>query len=169
MRFLSKLDMTKQELIAVDITQIIKNVTNKIKETYKTEIIEFTINPETRNIFVLADIYLDKLLLNIILNGIVHNNNPNKEISINISKELQNNSNYVKIEIIDNGIGIQDEFKQELFNLLNNITDSYYRSGLGLYVVKKLISNYNGKITIKNKIENDHKMGTQFIIDLVGV
>ena len=167
-RFLSKLDMIVQELKPVEITQILKNLINEIKQMYKTEQIKFTINPEKQEIFVIADIYLNKLFLNLLLNGVVHNNNSNKEISINISKEIQNNSKYVKIEILDNGIGIQDEFKQELFKFLNSKSDSYYRSGLGLYVVKKLILNYKGKITIENTIKNDYKMGTKFIIDLIG-
>lgn len=71
---------------------------------------------------------------------------------INIDADIEDN--FYKIIVADKGIGMDDEqiarispfiqFKRELFDRKGN--------GLGLVIVKKLTSIYNGNLSIRSKI-----------------
>ena len=60
--------------------------------------------------------------------------------------------------IQDNGIGIEKKYHEIIFDAfkkINNRTDS---SGIGLFIIKKIITAYGGKIWIESKID----IGTTF-------
>ncbi|HLV41452.1 MAG TPA: HAMP domain-containing sensor histidine kinase [Brumimicrobium sp.] len=65
------------------------------------------------------------------------------EISINIEEQ-----NYI-IAVKDNGIGISEEIKEKMFS--PNFTTKTTGSGLGLAMVKQIITNHNGQIWFESK------------------
>ena len=71
---------------------------------------------------------------------------------------------YIKFEFKDNGIGIEDEKKENLFQR------SYYEDiskggmGMGLSLVKKIVDKFNGKIWVENRINGDYTKGSNFIL-----
>jgi signal transduction histidine kinase len=74
--------------------------------------------------------------------------------------------NMLEITVEDNGIGVKDTNTTKLFTpFFTTKTSSRSRrgTGLGLYVIKKIITdNHKGKITF----ESEYKIGTRFIIEL---
>jgi light-regulated signal transduction histidine kinase (bacteriophytochrome) len=79
-----------------------------------------------------------------------------KNSFVNINWEEKNE--YILFSIEDNGIGISEEHFELIFNVfkkLNNRTDS---SGIGLSIVKKIISTAGGKIWFHSKLN----IGTTF-------
>ena len=103
---------------------------------------------------------------NILLNAIRHNENFIKEIFIKISRIENEDKKFIKIEFIDNGIGISDCFKHTIFQ--KKIENGSNSKGLriGLTLVKKIIDSYNGKIYIEDKISGDHTQGSNFIVTI---
>ena len=83
-------------------------------------------------------------------------------IYVNISE----NDKEVEISIKDTGIGINKEKHDIIFNLFEQVDKSYTRksegSGLGLYIVKHLISLQGGKIDLIS----EEGRGSNFIINL---
>lgn len=77
------------------------------------------------------------------------------EIIISWSK---NNENIV-LHFKDNGIGIPSEYYNEIFKFGFSRTDG---SGIGLYMVKKLISKYKGTIEVNSQLNS----GAEFLINL---
>ena len=71
-------------------------------------------------------------------------------IEIGISKE----NNYVKLSIKDKGIGIADTEKlkifQKFYRIGNENTRNSKGTGLGLYIVKKIVTLYKYDISVKN-------------------
>ena len=57
--------------------------------------------------------------------------------------------NYLNIKIIDNGKGINEEIKDKLF--FPFYTTKKKGSGIGLFIVKKIINDHQGNISIKSK------------------
>lgn len=84
------------------------------------------------------------------------------QIDINLSSTVNN----IKVEVIDYGKGIPKSEKDKIFDKFYRIGDEETRTakgtGLGLYIVKKIIESHHGTIIVKeNKIK-----GTNFQIEL---
>ena len=98
---------------------------------------------------------------NLIENGLKYNR-PNGKIWIN----LKNNKNEVEITIKDSGIGIdrrdQANIFQRFFRAENAKKKDPIGSGLGLYTIKKIVSNQGGTISF----ESEPGEGTTFTIVL---
>ena len=99
-------------------------------------------------------------ILNIISNAIKYSNDP-----LIIIETKNSNDKYI-ISVKDNGIGIDDQYKKKLFKKFYRIpTGDVHNTkglGLGLYFVKKVITEHNGNISIKSIKD----IGTEFIIEL---
>lgn len=77
-------------------------------------------------------------------------------IQVRIKKELK----FVLVEVEDNGSGISDEEKQKIF--IPNFTTKTTGTGLGLAMVKQIISNHSGDIWFETKVG----VGTTFFVRL---
>ncbi|MBX2965298.1 MAG: HAMP domain-containing histidine kinase [Cyclobacteriaceae bacterium] len=101
---------------------------------------------------------LKVILSNIISNAIKYHNlkkeNPRIEISV-----VQDEEN-ITFSIRDNGIGIQAEVKEKIFDMFYRATDRAGGSGLGLYIVKEMVEKLEGTI----QVESVYNEGTTFIV-----
>lgn len=72
----------------------------------------------------------------------------------------------INICIIDNGIGIKEEHLEHVFERFYRVDSARERdkggSGLGLSIVKEILQNHGGDVSVKSKINE----GTTFIISL---
>ena len=96
-------------------------------------------------------------LTNIVENAFKYSNNQ----TVSVSNEVIDK--YVIIKIADLGIGIKDEEKEKIFYRFfrgNNLNQNIQGHGLGLSLVKSIITSMDGEIIIKN---NEPK-GTIFIL-----
>ena len=75
----------------------------------------------------------------------MENNQKKASFKGNIDIEINDNNDYIVINIIDNGTGISDQ---------KAMTPYFTRkkgSGLGLPIVSKIINEHSGKFSIKNR------------------
>ena len=76
------------------------------------------------------------------------------ENATKIKIKAETTSNFIKINIHDNGLGISDEEKKNVFKPFYRIDKSRNQnisnSGLGLAITKSLLNSINGKITLKD-------------------
>lgn len=126
----------------------VKDLVSSIEEDFDIEI-----NVEGDGV-VLGDEALNSVLGNIIGNSIKHG----KADKANITVEEEDE--FCSIRITDNGVGVPDEIKENVFEEGFSGDDS--GSGLGLYIVKKTVERYGGSI----EIEDNHPIGTTFILRL---
>lgn len=59
--------------------------------------------------------------------------------------KIYNYDGFIKIEIVDNGIGIKNEFKDYIFEMYFGINKNK-GLGLGFYIVKEVVENIKGNI-----------------------
>ncbi|MBW8685700.1 response regulator [Chitinophaga sp. B61] len=72
--------------------------------------------------------------------------------------------NYYKIFVVDNGIGFESQYVNDIFVVFKRL-HSYHEiegTGIGLSICKKIMEQHNGFITATSKIDN----GSTFIIGL---
>jgi len=118
--------------------------------------------------FKTYDIKANELLLdvfeNILINATRYNDNSIIEVLIKISRFQKDGIKFLKIEFIDNGIGIYDDRKKIIFQKGYKKEKQSKGMGLGLSLVKKIIKSYNGQIWGEDKIKGDYTKGSNFII-----
>lgn len=74
-----------------------------------------------------------------------------------------NEKNNIEINVIDNGMGIKDLDRKKMFTpFFTTKATAQKGTGLGLYVIKKIISAHNGTISVGSV----HGKGTHFLIEL---
>jgi len=98
---------------------------------------------------------------NIIQNAIKYNESEPPEVAIWAVQ--QNGSN--KIFIKDNGIGIEEEYSEQIFEYFKRLHSAaeYEGTGLGLGLCKKILEGYDGEISVSN---NAPELGSTFVISL---
>ncbi|MDQ7918566.1 PAS domain S-box protein [Mesonia sp. MT50] len=104
--------------------------------------------------------YLNSILMNFISNGIKYSD-PKKESFLRIS--AQKDKEFVIIEIIDNGLGIDlDKNGDKLFGMYKKFHENEDSKGLGLFIARNQIDALDGKVTVESSVGK----GTTFKIYL---
>ncbi|AZI33057.1 sensor histidine kinase [Kaistella carnis] len=135
-----------------DVNQEIKNIIR----IFSDEKIYFHSNKDK----ILVD--MDKIYLSRIVTNIVSNarqaRDENRENIINVDVEQRQKRIIVTIE--DNGVGIPEDLYQRIFE--PNFTSKSSGMGLGLTMVRKMVEDYKGEISVKSTVGK----GTTFTISL---
>lgn len=94
---------------------------------------------------------LQQVLLNLIMNGLVHNDSPDKKVVVSVSAD----SEFVFIHVKDNGIGISEEFSKKIFDRFYRVDNTPQRktggTGLGLSICLGLMKEHEGDIVIESE------------------
>jgi hypothetical protein len=102
---------------------------------------------------VLANEAVGSIVRNVVKNGIEHNDADDPAVHVTVDSD----ADAIRLRVLDNGPGIPPAQRRDIFAPR---TDGADRGGL--YVVKTLVDNYGGEITI----EDNEPRGTAFIVDL---
>jgi len=97
-------------------------------------------------------IFADKLAMTLLVNNLIENAIKYSSSDSLVKVELNRNENQLVFRIIDNGIGIPFSEKENVFRKFYRIGNEETRktkgTGLGLFLVKYIATNHNGKISI---------------------
>lgn len=127
----------------LDIVELMKKICQNWETDYSWLRIELSV-PEILIFRTSIDI-LDVIFDNLLLNSVQQNkDNGQLRISINISKE----SNHIMFQYSDDGVGLDDKYKDDPFRILDvHETSRRDGHGLGMWIVNNTIKNTGGKIT----------------------
>lgn len=91
---------------------------------------------------------MTQLFQNLIDNSLKFRNKAIPRVRINVNSAKQ--SNFFQFSVIDNGIGIDRQYKEKVFQLFQRLhnKDKYAGTGLGLAICKKIVESHSGKIWI---------------------
>ncbi|WP_456468565.1 sensor histidine kinase, partial [Archaeoglobus sp.] len=131
------LEKALEELKPVDVAEAVREVAELYKEA------EIVLNLES--VTVKANEGLKTIINNIVHNALVHG----KDDGIRIKIETFSDEKYGIIRISDNGKGIPDEIKEKIFEEGFTTGEG---TGLGLYIVKRIVNIYGGEIEVKDNI-----------------
>ena len=161
---LSELDDAKTILKPIEICKILKECVNYIYNGYRERTIKIEVKSPKNTYSVYANELLLDIFENIFINGIKYNQNSVIEIIVRISVDQKKEGFFLKMEFIDNGIGIPNERKQIIFQKRFEKDEYSKGMGFGLTLVKKIIDSYKGDIWIEDRIPGDHTQGSNFVV-----
>ena len=126
-------------------------------DIFNEEYIHFK-SDEEEIITIMDRTQLVRIITNLVKNAIqaIPNEQDDKLIIVAVNKY----ENEVKITVKDNGIGIEQENIERIFE--PKFTTKNSGMGLGLGIIKNIIENYKGTITF----ETEYRKGTTFIVSL---
>jgi signal transduction histidine kinase len=164
-RKISELQKTKIIIKKMDMLSILNRVIISIKKEFSNRIITIKIEAYSDDIKICANSFIEDVFNNILINAVVHNMHSEIEIEIKISKENIEDNEYLRMEFIDNGVGIEDSRKKTIFQRGFKEDKSIYGMGLGLSLVSMIIIEiFKGKIWVEDKISADYSKGSKFVI-----
>ncbi|MFX1393928.1 MAG: ATP-binding protein, partial [Promethearchaeota archaeon] len=163
-RRLSQLEKLTSRLNAIRVHEFLKEAIEFIIKSYPKREININVEIHDKNHFIIANEFLKDVFENILLNAVKHNVNQTVKILVRISKKKYNRLKYVKMEFLDNGIGIPDNKKELIFRRVEKEIKRGNGMGLGLSLVKIIIDSYKGKIWVEDKVKGDFTKGSNFII-----
>ncbi|TFG94754.1 PAS domain S-box protein [Candidatus Thorarchaeota archaeon] len=108
-------------------------------------------------VIVYADQALSQLIWNLLENAVIHNPKSEAEKIVSISGSTI--GTIFLLSISDNGPGIVDEKKKELFN------PSRRYGGVGLHLVRRLAEKYGSTPTVRDRVEGHPEEGLRIDID----
>ncbi|WP_299123319.1 ATP-binding protein [uncultured Tenacibaculum sp.] len=136
----------------------LNHIINKILQyTNAPENIEITVSKDFPSILG-NEHRIQQLFQNLIGNAIKYNDKEKGLIEVGFFEEDEKTVYYVK----DNGKGIEKEYHSKIFNAFLKLEDTKDSIGIGLSIVKKIISNYGGKIWLTSELGK----GTTFFFTL---
>ncbi|CAN5921163.1 hypothetical protein BH24BAC1_BH24BAC1_05140 [soil metagenome] len=99
---------------------------------------------------------LRSILQNLLTNAIKYRS-PDRGAFVRIS--TLETEKHVVLRVEDNGIGIDlERNEKKLFSLFKRLHDHVEGSGVGLYIIKRIMDNYQGKIEVQSEVNK----GTTF-------
>ena len=161
---LSELDEKDYQLEDKNLYQVLDDALSFVKKGFKDKEIHVKIEPIRSECIVKANDLLFDVFENILINAVKYNDKDIKEILIKISKFQMDDKNYVKIEFLDNGIGVFDELKKIIFQKGHKKQKHSKGMGFGLSLVKKILKSYDGKIWVEDRVKGDYSKGSNFIV-----
>jgi chemotaxis family two-component system sensor kinase Cph1 len=134
-----------------DIKEIIEEVIRENESLFLQAGTEIIYSLEVETIWY-TRIGLKSILYNLIINAVKYRSASKKPIIKIITRK---NDRQVFLEIEDNGMGIDlAKYGSKLFGLFKRFHDHVEGSGLGLYMIKRLIEDRGGKIDVKSAPEH---------------
>lgn len=143
-----------------NLVEIIEDNVMSLVEYAKWNGIELIFDTNTEECYLDIDQeFMDRIILNLISNAVKFTGKNGK-----IHVIIQEEDEYVRISINDNGIGMKKEFIKKAFDIYEveekKSENSKNESGIGLFVVKQLVELQGGNI----HIESHRNIGTNIII-----
>ncbi|MBB6609606.1 CHASE domain-containing protein [Pontibacter sp. Tf4] len=129
--------------VLTDIEGLVQETDTKLETNFEVEAILY------------ARKNLRSIIYNLVSNAVKYRS-PNRTPVVKVKTYRE--KDYVVLEIADNGLGIKKEHQHKLFSMFRRLHKHVEGTGIGLYIVKRIIENNGGRISV----ESDQDVGTTF-------
>jgi two-component system, OmpR family, phosphate regulon sensor histidine kinase PhoR len=136
----------KEKIQKVNFHPILREVELILKDKIYESNAQITLNIDQPNIYFSRK-NLRSILYNLLSNAIKYKS-PHRTPQIVISTELENEN--IVLSVKDNGLGIEDDKKEFVFSQFKRIETKTEGTGIGLYLVKRIVDNAGGKIIVNS-------------------
>lgn len=161
---ITKIDTGYYEIILenANIVNVVEDITMSVAEYTAEKGIELVFDTDVEELIIACDPdKIERIMLNLLSNAIKYSKSGG---TINV--DIKSKSDKIIISVEDNGIGIETEKINKIFDRFSQVKNTFTRecegSGIGLSIVKSLVEMHGGTIWV----ESEFNKGTKFIFEL---
>ncbi|HLA57020.1 MAG TPA: ATP-binding protein, partial [Flavobacterium sp.] len=144
----SAINASDQTIENVDLNEVIDNIKTDLEVLIQFK--NATINSDALPVIEGASVLIYQLFYNLVNNALKFSKADVPTV-ITIRSVIINRDeiDYAEISVADNGIGIEQEYTNQIFNAFTrlNAKDKYEGTGLGLALCKKIVDRHHGMIS----------------------
>ncbi|HSZ72220.1 MAG TPA: response regulator [Cytophagaceae bacterium] len=167
----SKVSIDKTVFVKSDLTPLVKDVLLELEGLIQEKKATVTLDPLPT--FSINPNLMRPLFYNLIHNSLKYSKKDvppviriysEQESSSDKLNPTENKNKYRRIFITDNGIGFEQVFSEQIFDMFKRLhnQNEYEGTGIGLALCKKIVEEHNGFISAKSNVGE----GSTFIISL---
>ncbi len=146
-------DQSSEKLRRFNLDEYLKIIVTSLKPVIKRSCADVVIECEPE---IIVDSYpgaLSQVITNLVMNSIIHGFSGREEGTITIHGE-KSDGNTVRISVKDDGVGIEEEIKDRIFDPYFTTKADSGGSGIGLHISASTVKDIlNGSISVESKIE----------------
>lgn len=144
----SRVETRGRTLEPVDCSQIIEIVLNNLRLAIQDN--QATIQAKNLPIVLADSMQLAQLFQNLIGNALKFRGKSNPVITITANHE----EHHWRFQVIDNGIGIDPQYSERIFNIFQRLhnREEYEGTGIGLAICRKIIERHGGSIGVQSQL-----------------
>jgi PAS domain S-box-containing protein len=146
-------DEEQPDLEAVDLQRVVEDVLTRRRELYPD--VDFTV--DVPPVTVAANKMLSSVFTNALNNAVQHNDRERPAVSVT----AEVSDDVVQVRVADDGPGIPDERKEQVFGRNEEGLDSV-GTGIGLYLVDSLVTKFGGDVWV----EDNQPRGAVLVVEL---
>ena len=145
----------EEDIKEVNLQEIIEDVKLSIQEQINETNARIDVNLSEINTISFSKKNIKSIVYNLLSNAIKYRA---REIPPHILFRTKSEDQYIILLVKDNGLGIPELNQEKIFNMFKRFHDHVEGSGIGLYIVKRIVDNAGGKIEVESEVGN----GTTF-------
>lgn len=139
-------------LVNINMDNLVESILSGMRSTIKRKEVLFICDFTEFDNFSYYKSALRSILQNLISNAILYLDPKKDHGVIRIHTEKPNDQT-ICISVEDNGVGIDlEKNKDKLLGLFKRVTNDGSGSGIGMYIINKLLENYGGKLDIESEV-----------------
>ncbi|MBX9853785.1 MAG: PAS domain-containing sensor histidine kinase [Cytophagaceae bacterium] len=138
----------EEDLININLSEVIDDIAASINHLITESKAHISIEIQDAPDFSFSKIHIRSIMYNLLTNAIKYRS-PERQLYI-IIKAYSQDEKYI-IEVSDNGLGIKEENKEKIFQMFKRMHDHVEGSGIGLYIVRRIVDNSGGRIQVESK------------------
>jgi PAS domain S-box-containing protein len=157
---IAKLRGEKQPVDEVDLPALVEEVCLNLQDVIDASKAELKVDFSGFSTLYYSRRNLRSILYNLISNSIKYAD-PQRKPVVSIKTSVADTGEYV-IGICDNGLGIEKKHQEKIFSMFKRVHNHVEGSGIGLYIVKRILDNAGDKIAL----ESEPDKGSTFTVYL---
>jgi len=157
-----KLKRGALQFTEIDFNKLMSDIAAIFRIAGRNNNIDFTWNVVQKEPFFSDEISIKMIMNNLLSNAFNYQekNSDNKFVAVQVAANNEN----VEISVKDNGIGIHEDYINNIFTMFFRATSEETGSGLGLYNVKDALNKLGGTIDVESQLNE----GTTFRVIIPG-
>ncbi|MEA3559192.1 MAG: PAS domain S-box protein [Candidatus Thermoplasmatota archaeon] len=149
-----------QDMEIFDLRSVVQYAIDVMRSSYPEKEMEFSVDFYDPPPLVRADILIRDIFQNLFDNSIKHSK---REVRIMV-KGGRDPTGWYSVNVVDDGAGIPEGKGEELFRMFRGSKRSS-GSGIGLYLVRRLMKRYHGQVSVQEKGTEEGYGGALFKLD----